>query len=107
LSCAIAGTIATKNGAEWALPGKPQLDDAGTQRKDRAGKKLYVAVVKIPDDAARERFHRLIDPAPPPASSAARMQRRPGLYQKPPDAPGSGAAVPDYRIDDLWRTDEP
>src|ERR1051325_4979374 len=63
-----------QDGREWiGLPGKPQLDTNGQQRRDPAtGKALYVPVVEIPDKDARERFqraaleavHRLIGGAP-------------------------------------------
>jgi hypothetical protein len=38
------------------LPAKPQLDNEGRGRRDDRGKLAYVAVVEIPDKAARERF---------------------------------------------------
>jgi hypothetical protein len=48
----------TPDGREWiGLPGKPQIDREGEQRRDPAtGKPLYTAVIEIPDKAARERF---------------------------------------------------
>lgn len=46
------------SGAEWiGLPGRPQLDRGGRQRKDPStGKALYVPVVEITGKDARERF---------------------------------------------------
>jgi hypothetical protein len=47
----------TPDGREWiGLPGKPQLDQ-GQHRKDpTTGKPLYVPVVEIRGNEARERF---------------------------------------------------
>jgi hypothetical protein len=47
-----------KGDRRWiGLPGKPQVDAEGRVRKDPAtGKTLYVPVVEIPDNDARERF---------------------------------------------------
>ena len=45
------------DGHRWiALPSRPQIDAEGRHRWDPAGKKLYVAIVEIPDKTARERF---------------------------------------------------
>jgi hypothetical protein len=46
------------NGTEWiGLPGKPQIDKDGQQRRDPAtGKVMYSPVVEVPGKEARERF---------------------------------------------------
>jgi len=44
-------------GAEWiGLPGKPQLDRDGRQRKDATGKALYTSIVEFKGKEPRERF---------------------------------------------------
>jgi hypothetical protein len=45
---------------EWiGLPGKPQINRDGQQRKDpTTGKALYTPLVEVPDKDARERFQR-------------------------------------------------
>src|SRR3954451_5576845 len=51
-------TLHQKDGREWiGLPGKPQMDREGQQRKDpNTGKVLYTPVVEISDKTQRERF---------------------------------------------------
>ena len=61
----------TADGREWiGLPGKPQIDIDGRQRRDPVtGKPLYTAVVEVVGREARDRFqeaalaavHRLLD----------------------------------------------
>ncbi len=48
----------TVDGRQWiGLPGKPQLDADGRQRRDPgSGKALYTPVVEIQGKEARERF---------------------------------------------------
>ena len=44
-------------GAEWVgLPGRPQLDRDGRQRKDATGKSLYTPIVEFKGKERRERF---------------------------------------------------
>jgi hypothetical protein len=47
-----------KGDREWiGLPGKPQMDRDGQQRKDpTTGEALYTPIVEIPDKDARQRF---------------------------------------------------
>jgi hypothetical protein len=49
-----------QDGQQWiGLPGRPQLDKEGRQRRDPGtGKALYVPSVSIPEKQARERFQR-------------------------------------------------
>ena len=46
------------SGAEWiGLPGRPQLDRDGKQRKDSvSGKALYTPIIELKGKAERERF---------------------------------------------------
>lgn len=48
----------TVTGAEWiGLPGRPQLDREGKQRKDPdTGKSLYVSIVELRGKEQRDRF---------------------------------------------------
>jgi hypothetical protein len=50
-------TAHEKNGKRWiGLPAKPQIDRAGTVRKDERGKTLYVPVLEFTDKATRDAF---------------------------------------------------
>ena len=45
-----------RNGAWATLPGKPQIDAEGRQKKDVNGKALYAAVLEWEDRALNDRF---------------------------------------------------
>jgi hypothetical protein len=48
-----------KDGRRWiGLPGKPQLDRDGRQRKDANGKPLFIVILEIEDRNAKTAFQR-------------------------------------------------
>lgn len=54
-------TVHAKDGRAWInLPGKPELDPTGAQKRDQYGKALYKRVIEWPDKETANRFSQAV-----------------------------------------------